>query len=68
MKLCRVKTDKADAKMIAIDSQITTNELAEICGITPRAIHKNINKLKKQGKLKRIGPDYGGHWEIINDV
>ena len=24
-----------------------------------------MNKLKAEGILKRIGPDKGGHWEIV---
>jgi len=26
-----------------------------------------ISTLKKKGKLKRIGPDKGGHWEVIDN-
>jgi len=28
-------------------------------------IMRNIAKLKAQGKLQRIGPAKGGHWEVI---
>jgi len=24
-----------------------------------------MSKLKKEGIIKRIGPDKGGHWEVI---
>jgi len=24
-----------------------------------------IAKLKKEGRIKRMGPDKGGHWEVI---
>ena len=27
----------------------------------------SISKLKEQRKLKRIGPDKGGYWEIIEN-
>jgi predicted HTH transcriptional regulator len=33
-------------------------------GISTTAVDKNIDTLKKQGILKRVGPDKGGHWEI----
>jgi ATP-dependent DNA helicase RecG len=46
---------------------ITTNELAENLGISTRAVHKAIQKLKEKGRIKRIGPDKGGYWEILND-
>jgi len=46
---------------------ITTTEMAECLGISRRAIAKQIDKLKKEGKLKRIGPDKGGHWEVLDE-
>ncbi len=45
---------------------ITKKELAQHIGnITEDGIKYHLNKLKKQGKIKRIGPDKGGYWEII---
>ena len=32
--------------------------------ITEDGVKYHLAKLKKQGKLKRIGPDKGGLWEI----
>jgi ATP-dependent DNA helicase RecG len=34
--------------------------------LTLRAIEKQLAKLKQQGTIKRIGPDKGGYWEIVN--
>ncbi len=45
---------------------ITSNSLAQIVGISERKIKENISKLKEKGLLRRVGPDKGGHWEIIN--
>ncbi len=45
--------------------KITTAELVNISGLSRRGVEWNIEKLKKQGKLKRIGSDKGGYWEII---
>jgi ATP-dependent DNA helicase RecG len=44
---------------------ITINELAEIVGISSKGVEWQIVKLKKEGRIKRIGPDKGGHWEVI---
>ena len=44
---------------------ITQRELSEIVGITEKNIRNNIVKLKKIGIIKRVGPDKGGHWEVI---
>jgi predicted HTH transcriptional regulator len=35
-----------------------------IPGISNRAVLKQIDKLKKSGILRRIGPAKGGHWEV----
>ena len=45
---------------------ISKKKLSEIIGISTTAIDKNIQQLKKKGLLKRIGPDKGGYWEIVN--
>ena len=44
---------------------ITINELAEIVGISPKGVEWQIAKLKKEGGIKRIGSDKGGHWEVV---
>jgi len=28
---------------------------------------KNLAQMKKTGLLKRVGPDKGGHWEVVGD-
>ena len=38
--------------------------MANQIGIDRRNITRNISELQKQGILRRIGPDKGGHWEI----
>lgn len=43
---------------------MTTSELAATIGITPKAVEKQISRLKKNGKLLRVGPDKGGYWEV----
>ena len=34
-------------------------------GITRSTVQKHINNLKRAGRLSRIGPDKGGHWEVV---
>lgn len=46
---------------------INIKELEKITGLTRRGVEWNIHKLKEEGKIKRIGPDKGGHWEIVKD-
>ncbi len=43
-------------------------ELAGVInGITEGGVKYNLNALQKKGLLKRIGPDKGGHWEVIHE-
>ena len=49
-------------------SKITIAELSEIIGITEKAVKKNIAKLKKEGKIERVGPDKGGYWKVKKNI
>jgi len=50
------------------DNHISAKQLSERMGISSRAVEKHIANLKANGKLKRMGPDKGGHWEILKEV
>ena len=50
---------------ISKNSNISTKELAAMCSLSERQVQRIMTKLKKQGVIRRIGPDKGGHWEII---
>ena len=52
-------------KLMKQNPYITTNNLSDLIGISQRKIKVNIAKLKKLNKLKRIGSEKTGHWEII---
>jgi ATP-dependent DNA helicase RecG len=39
--------------------------MAKSLGISTTAIDKNLTTLKQKGVLKRIGPDKGGYWEVV---
>ena len=45
---------------------ITTKQIAENIGLTIRGVEENIKKLKKSNRLRRVGGDKGGHWEVIS--
>ena len=49
------------------NNKITYDELALITQRDRATVMRNISKLKKKEMLKRVGPDKGGHWEIINN-
>lgn len=52
-------------RFIAENNEITISELTEKIGISDRSIERNIQKLQKENKLKRVGGDKGGKWIII---
>ncbi|MDY3070422.1 MAG: winged helix-turn-helix transcriptional regulator [Parabacteroides sp.] len=62
------KANKVGRKIIALLSQnnsLSAAALAGLIGITPKAVEKHIAKMKAEGILKRIGPDKGGHWLVV---
>ena len=44
---------------------LTQTGMSNALGINRSAIQKQISKLKAAGRLRRIGPDKGGHWEVV---
>ena len=50
-----------------IDNPIVTREYLKVTDLFIRGVEWNLARLKKEGKIKRIGPDKGGHWEIIDN-
>ena len=43
----------------------SARKLAEIVGVTPKAIEKHLVKLKAEGFIQRKGPDKGGLWIVL---
>ena len=62
------KIEKSKEKIIRFISenpQITTNQLAELTHLSIAGVEKNLRQLKDQNLIRRVGPDKGGHWEVI---
>ncbi len=60
-----VTTREKILNKIRENPKITIKQLSELTGISVKGIEWQIKKLKQQGKLKRIGPDKGGFWKIV---
>lgn len=58
------KSSEKILRLISENKYISAQELAEILGISSRAVEKQISNFKDKGLLKRIGSDKGGYWEI----
>jgi ATP-dependent DNA helicase RecG len=64
-----VKThEKMPEAILSLLAKNPTMSLAEIAGILGKsrsAVERASGKLARAGKLKRIGPDKGGRWEVL---
>ena len=49
---------------VSENPHITQSELAQMLKIIVH-VNKNLKKLQEQGIIRRVGPDKGGHWEIV---
>jgi ATP-dependent DNA helicase RecG len=59
------KTDDRILELMEQDTFITKEKLGIVLGISKRTILKQIEKLKSQGRLVRVGPTRGGHWKVL---
>ena len=59
------KTRDVILDMIIQDAKVTSTQMAESLGINRSAVSKDLKKMQENGIIKRVGPDKGGHWEII---
>lgn len=54
-------------EILILNPYASRAEIAQALGdITEDGVKYQLNKLKKQGRIERIGPDKGGYWKIIN--
>ena len=60
------KTSEKILLKLKIDPKFTISDLATELDTTTRTIERNLKTLQKEGKIKRVGPDKGGHWEVID--
>lgn len=61
-------TQTTSLKIIELMKQnadISIEEISAACGITRDGVNYQIRQLKKKNLIRRIGGDFGGHWEII---
>ena len=43
----------------------SAHELSIVVNLTVRAVEKNLRVLRESNRLRRVGPDKGGHWEVV---
>ena len=66
----REKTrEKRVEKILALlrsDPSLTTADLAQATSLTVKGVEWNLKKLKDAGRIRRVGPDKGGYWEVVD--
>ena len=62
-----VKTVEKILSAVEENPKITQKQLSEITGLTRRGIEWQLKQMKEKGIINRVGPDKGGHWEIIKN-
>lgn len=63
-QLADQKTTQKILDILSEDASITRQQLAEALGITADGVKYHLRKLQKEGRIHRVGPDKGGHWEV----
>jgi tetratricopeptide (TPR) repeat protein len=63
-----LKSSQKILELLSASPSITISEIAVRLGMTKRGVDKNIKRLKEQGVIRRVGPDKGGHWEVIESL
>ena len=51
--------------LIAENPQISISALAKQCKVSEKAMRITLERMKAEGGIKRVGPSFGGHWEIL---
>ena len=59
-----MKTPEAILTLLATDPTQTRQHLANVIGKDLRTIGRALARLQQDGKVKRIGSDKTGHWEV----
>jgi ATP-dependent DNA helicase RecG len=62
----REKSTEKVLRLLRESPTITIQETAKSLGLSDAGVEKVIKKLKRDGRLRRIGPDKGGRWEVIS--
>ena len=59
---------KTDARLLALikkNRDLTIPRMQTELGMSRNGVKKVLARLKAAGRLRRVGPDKGGHWEVL---
>ena len=60
---------KSDDRLLLVlkdDPTMSLPKMAEAIGLSVAGVRKVLDKLRATGRIRRIGPDKGGRWEVVN--
>ena len=58
--------DDLIVKLMVNDPSVSYDELGELTGWKKNTIWNHIKQLQEMGKIRRVGPKKGGHWEFAD--
>jgi ATP-dependent DNA helicase RecG len=53
---------------MANDQFVTITELENLLAVGHTTVKKMLQEMRKEGYIRRVGPDKGGHWQIMKNV
>ena len=57
LEICKMLLDCA--------TRLTQEGMVNALMVTRSTIQKHLANLKSAGRIRRVGPDKGGHWEVL---
>jgi len=60
------ETQQEILQLIKETPKITAKQIAKKLGISERRAESNRKTLKEKGIIERVGPNKGGHWEVLS--
>jgi ATP-dependent DNA helicase RecG len=58
-------TEERILQLLANNPRYSAQQMGDALGISKRDVMKQLEKLKQQGRLSRIGSAKGGRWEVL---
>lgn len=59
------KRRTAIIELLRKEPNYSVSLLAKLLNVSSRTISRDIDKLKTEGKLRRVGDENTGHWEVL---
>lgn len=61
----QISTQESIIHILKENPKANRKELAEIIGLSEDGIKKQLAKLKKEGRIERIGSTKAGYWKVV---